>query len=80
MYDRGGIHRLTIALRRFEAHPVRSSDGGFIQPMTEPADHAIHVQLSPGSKAHFQQNLSLQPKLAGLLGIRRIRFEEDLNR
>src|SRR6266404_3387314 len=80
VYDRGGIHRLTIALRRFEAHPVRSSDGGFIQPMTEPADHAIHVQLSPGSKAHFQQNLSLQPKLAGLLGIRRIRFEEDLNR
>ena len=31
MYDSGGIHRLTITLRRLEAHPIRSSDGGFIR-------------------------------------------------
>jgi hypothetical protein len=54
VYYRGGIHRLTIALRRLEAHAVGRSHRRFIQSMTEPPDHSIHMQLSVGCKTYFQ--------------------------
>ena len=47
--------------------------------MTQAADYAIDVQLSVGPKHDFEQDFSLQPELAGFVGINRIRFESDFD-
>jgi len=79
VHDCGGIHRLTISLSWFESHLVGGRDGGFIQPMTQAADYAIDVQLSVGPKTDFEQNFSLQPELAGLVGINRTWLKSNLH-
>ena len=80
MHDCGGIHRLAVAKSGLETHLVGSCHSSFIQPVAQAADDTVDVQLSIGPKHHFEQNFSLQPQLAGFIGISRIWLESDFHR
>ena len=80
MHDCRGIDRLSTTQRRFKTHFVRRCNGGFIQPMAKSTNHAIHMQLPGGAEHDFEKYFTLQPQLAGFVGINRIRFVSDLYR
>src|SRR6516225_11002259 len=48
--------------------------------MTHATDYPIHVQLSVGLKHDFQQNFSLKPQIASLVGVDRVRLVGDFDR
>src|SRR5215470_12206568 len=44
VYDRGGIHRLAVTQSWFETDLVGCRNRGFIQAVSQSADHSIHMQ------------------------------------
>jgi len=71
MHDRRGIHGRAHTLSRLEPHLAGGSNGRLIEPMTQAAYHAIHMQSPVRTKQHFEKNFSLQLELPGFLRVNR---------
>jgi hypothetical protein len=80
VYDRSGIYGLSHAQRGLEPHLVGGPDGGFIQAVSQTANHAIHMQRPIGGEPYFKQNFTFQLQTASLIGVDRLRLEGDLHR
>src|ERR1035441_10418412 len=79
VHDRRRIHGLPVSRGRLEAHLVGGGYGGFIEPMPQTPDVAIHAYLPARQEFHFQQNFTFQLQVPGFLGIGRIRLVSDLD-
>src|ERR1700728_4407002 len=77
MHNRRGIDRCSTAQRWLEPDLVRGRDGGLVQAVAQPADHAIHMQGPVRRKTYFEKHFAFELQIACVVGVDRIGLERD---
>ena len=60
--------------------PFRSPYRGFIQTMSQAADHALNFQMAGGAEDDLQQHLSFDAQFPCFVGVNRPGLINDLHR
>src|SRR6266498_1654735 len=80
MHDRRRSNGRSVALGGLEPNLGCGTHSGFIQPVPEPADYAIHVQLTVCAEHYFQQNFAFEVQFPCFGGVNRLGFGNNFHR